>query len=177
MVAKPIISLDDASFWVGSVSEKALNRASARVRAFVRQRISFAEHESAFVGASPFLLPQRPVCEILSVRTRDDAAVTEWKLWGQKLFTHVDDVRVKWSAGFENIPDEIAELVATVAYRIDGVMATPGLAIGASQEAAGSENVSYGAHAYAGVSGLTEGEKKILLNFFPQSIRTVDVFS
>lgn len=58
--------------------------------------------------------------------------------------------------------DWLIELTAGVAQRLAGIDPESALAQGVTSEGAGGETVSYGADAWAGVSGLTRGEEGVL---------------
>ncbi|WP_409047053.1 hypothetical protein AB2L57_10685 [Microbacterium sp. HA-8] len=57
--------------------------------------------------------------------------------------------------------DWLIELTAGVAQRLAGIEGSA-LAQGITSEGAGGETVSYGADAWAGVSGLTRGEERVI---------------
>lgn len=58
--------------------------------------------------------------------------------------------------------DWLIELAAGIGQRLQSIEPGSALAQGITSESAGDESVSYGADAWAGVSGLTRGEEAVI---------------
>lgn len=157
----------DADAFGITVSEASLLRASTRVRSFTGQRIS--EGTSTVTLRGPVSrLPQRPVVAVSSVVDSDGNAV-EYEMNGSQITACSTDVlTVAYSHGFPDgaIPDEVVEIVCTVAARIDST--DPALSQGVTQEQSGSASQTFGMDAFRAVSGLTSEEKAILKGLFPK---------
>lgn len=69
------------------------------------------------------------------------------------------------------VPEWLVELTASVAARL---AATPtALAVGATSEMAGNEQVMFGSDAFRGSTSLTSEEKSVLDRHSPRRIRTI----
>ncbi len=193
----PVITVETAALFGYEVTEADLLRASTRIRAYTRQRITPGESTVTLGGSGPWLLPERPVVRVTAI---DGAEVnlqpnqvpgasalagavvvngpsdpTAWALRQPRLvggFLHAPgvDLVVTWQHGFDPLPAALAELVAQVATRL---AATPdALLAGVTQENTGSEGISYGAQAAYAVAELTPGERAVLDRFYPPLPRT-----
>ena len=157
-----------------------LTRASARVRGYTRQAITAGT--STVTIDYPFRLPQRPVTSITSVTDADGTAIAadDYTLRGSYLvfdnryiadrldtpYTPSSPVIVTYTHGFITLPDELVEVVCSIAARM--YAASEALMSGVRSEQAGGEMVTYGADAYAGTSELTQAEKNVLDRLFPR---------
>ena len=162
-----------------STTSAALLRASTRVRGFVGQQISSGT--STVVVRGPVVrLHERPVVSVAGVA--DDEGVTVaaaanpraagWWLSGDFLHLPSDaEYTVTYEHGYEVIPDEVVEIVATVAGRLGSTDST--VAAGVVQEQSGSVSQTFGWDAWKGVSGLTSEEKSVLRRLFPVAPRTL----
>lgn len=162
----------DATAFGITVTDAALLRASTRVRAFVGQRIS--DGTSTVTARGTLLrLPQRPVRSITSVVDEDDNPV-EYTLSGGGILEVQDrcEVTVTYEHGFEDgsLPDELVEVVCTIAARLESV--DPALASGVTQEQSGSASQTFGWDAWKANSSLTAEEKAVLSRLFPRVPRT-----
>lgn len=161
------------------VSEALLARASTRVRRYTGQQITPGESTTSLTGVGPWLLPQRPVQAVTEVVDDHGNAVppNRWELCGQHLHVHHGHVRtplrVTYSHGLDTMPDELVELVCSIAARLGSVPAA--MAAGATTEQAGGETITWGSDAYAGSTGLTSAEEKALATLFPKRPRTAQL--
>lgn len=149
-----------------------LARASTRVRRHTKQRIT-AGTTTDLRLPSPFLLPQRPVREVTAVTVDGVEIQYEMGAYGQIKPMDCTDgpLLVTYDHGYEELPDELVELVCSIAARM---ATTPNsVGAGARTEQAGGESVTYGSDAYAGTTGLVPEEKKELDRMFPKPPRTI----
>ena len=163
---QPLASVADAADFGLTVTEAAIRRASARIRGHVRQQIT--QGTSTIKARGPvFRLPERPVESVTSV-TRDGQPVA-FTLEGSVLTVDsLDVVTVTYSHGYVLVPDELIELVCSVAARIEAVPASSPLAQGVQQQTSGPFTVGYGWDSYKAQSGLTAGEKEVLARYWPR---------
>lgn len=188
----PLVTVQDASQLGYCVSQAQIARASARVRGFTKQQITTGTSTHIVIGSKKYLLPQRPVQSITSVT--DDQGFTvpssAYHLDGQ--FLHLPVCGTPWIAngpfyggekgffrvtyvhGFTTLPDELVELVCSIAQRLED--APSGLAKGVRTEQAGGETVTWGADAFSAVTDLTTAEKTVLRRIFPALPRSVDLW-
>ena len=164
---QPLASVADAADFGLTVTEAAIRRASARIRGHVRQQIT--QGTSTIKARGPvFRLPERPVESVLSVTDADGNAVG-FDLAGSVLTVQsLDVVTVTYSHGYVLVPDELIELVCSVAARIEAVPASSPLAQGVQQQTSGPFTVGYGWDSYKAQSGLTAGEKEVLDRYWPR---------
>lgn len=164
-----ITEADLTAFGYDTAAVAKAAAASARVRRYTGQQITAGTSTIELNGTGPWLLPQRPVTEVTSVQDADEEDV-EWALAGPYLSSNVcPPLTVAWSHGFDPLPDELVELVCSIAARL---ASTPeGLSTGARTEQAGGEAVTWGADAYGGTTGLTSAERKGLDRIFPKRPR------
>ena len=163
-----------------TTTDAALLRASTRVRAHVRQHVSLGS--STVTVRGPLVhLAERPVVSVDSVLDEDSVAVSEgdtasdssgWWLSGNTLSLPTSATyTVTYSHGFEVIPDDVIEVVVTVAERLGGTDTT--VAAGVVQEQSGSVSQTFGWDAWKGVAGLTAEEKARLARIFPRVPQTL----
>lgn len=158
-------TLDAEAFGL-TVTSEALLRASTRVRSFTGQQIS-AGSSTVTLRGPVSRLPQRPVTSVTSVVDSDDVGV-EYDLNGSQITAcSTDLLTVEYDHGYGDglIPDEIVELVCTVAARLGGT--SEALTQGVTQEQSGSASQTFGMDAFRAVSGLTSEEKAVLKRLFP----------
>jgi hypothetical protein len=156
---------DLVTYGYDTVADAFLYRASARVRRFTRQRITPGTSVVVLHGQGPWLLPERPVREIVSVLD-DNGQAVEHTLNGPFLSAHCrTPITVSYDHGFLDLPDGLVELVCSIASRL--AQTPSAVAMGARTEQAGSETVTWGAEAYAGTTGLTAEERNALRALFP----------
>lgn len=167
---------DATSYGYGTIASGFFKRASARVRAFAKSR-GYSVDSGTFTveGRGPkFRLPNRPVRSMTSVTDVEDSTdpyvldADEWHLRnGGMLETpnYGGQLEVVFDGGFATVPEEVIELVCSIASRMANTAA--GAASGVQQETGGSESVTYGFDSYSGISDLTTGELRSLGRMFP----------
>lgn len=168
----PLATTGDATAFGLTVTDAALLRASSRVRSFTGQRVSFGT-STVIVRGPTVVLPQRPVVEVTTV-LEDGVALTsdEWALSGQVLELPEDEqYTVTYDHGWSVVPDEVVEVVCSVAHRLGNTDASA--AAGVVQEASGSVSQTFGWDAWKGLSGLTSEEKAVLSRLFPRLPRSL----
>lgn len=168
-----LATVEDAEAFGRTVSAVSLLRASTRVRAFVGQQVSDGTSTVTLRGTLA-RLPQRPVRSVTSAVDEDGAPV-EYVLTGGGVIEFRDrcEVTVTYVHGFEDgtLPDELVELVCTIAARLESV--DPALASGVTQEQSGSASQTFGWDAWKAQSSLTAEEKAVLTRLFPRVPRTL----
>jgi len=164
---------DLTSYGYPDVAGGFLARASARVRRHTRQQIT-AGTSTVALPSWPYRLPQRPVVEVVSVETSDGTQLAyELSTSGVlKVRRHWGGpIHVTYDHGFDELPDELVELVCSIAARLSR---TPdAVSSGATSEQAGGEAVAWGSDAWRGTTGLTAEEKAALDRLFPKVPATV----
>lgn len=175
---EPLASAADAADYGITVTAAGLARASARIRGHVRQRITYGT-STVTLPASDRRLPERPVVSVESVVSEDGTALvagTDYELVGDRIDTaRTDRLTVTYTHGLDTLPDDLVELVCTVAARMGGMPAE--LQAGVQQQGAGPFQQTYGWDAYKAASGLTEGEKQVLARYWPRLPRTITLGS
>lgn len=175
---EPLASAADAADYGITVTAAGLARASARIRGHVRQRITYGT-STVTLPASDRRLPERPVVSVESVVSEDGTALvagTDYELVGDRIDTaRTDRLTVTYTHGLGTLPDDLVELVCTVAARMGGMPAE--LQAGVQQQGAGPFQQTYGWDAYKAASGLTEGEKQVLARYWPRLPRTITLGS
>lgn len=166
MLAPLATQTDATAFGMGTISEGAFYRASARVRGYTGLNLTEDTYEILARGQI-VQLPQRPVIGVTSVVDEDGNAV-DWVLRaGGVLNTACSgNLTIEYDAGYTTLPDALVELVCTIAQRLDTV--DPAAAAGVQQETGGSESVTFGFDSYNAISELTTGEKRALDRLFPK---------
>lgn len=172
LTGQSIATLSDcATYGYTAVTQEYLERAIQRVCAYTRQGITSGT--STVSLSYPYTLPQRPVVSITSVTDADGVEITaeEYTLRGQMLVLDSPPgvITVTYTHGFTTVPDEIKEVVCSIAARMQAAPA--GLMAGYSTESADGEQIGYGADAYAGVAELTSAERRALDRLFPTTRR------
>ncbi len=162
-----LVTVADAADWGLDLTLPQLRRASARIRGYLGQDISFGS--STVTARGPvFRLPQRPVNTVTAVMDSDGVAL-EYESEGSIITTEcLDMVTVTYTHGLATLPDELIELVCQVASRIASDTANTNLASGVQQTSAGPFAVTYGWDAWKAQAGLTAGEKNTLQRYFPR---------
>ena len=175
---EPLASAADAADYGITVTAAGLARASARIRGHVRQRITYGT-STVTLPASDRRLPERPVVSVESVVSEDGTALvagTDYELVGDRVDTaRTDRLTVTYTHGLGTLPDDLVELVCTVAARMGGMPAE--LQAGVQQQGAGPFQQTYGWDAYKAASGLSEGEKQVLARYWPRLPRTITLGS
>lgn len=163
-VDAPLITQGDALDFGFTLSDTAIQRASARIRGHLSQHLTSGA--STIQARGPvFRLPQRPVVTVSTVVDADGKAV-EWDLSGSLLTVNsLGLVTVTYTHGYATLPDALVELVCQVASRLD--TPTPELAAGVQTLGAGPLSVGYGWDSYKAQAGLTQGEKDALRQYWP----------
>ena len=164
-----LATVADAAAFDLDVTDGALLRASVRVRAYTGQQIS-AGTSTVTLRGPVCRLPQRPVTAVTSVTDEDGVvlASTDYELAPGGTLS-VDDtglLTVTYSHGFAVIPDEVVEVVCTVAARLS--VSNEALASGVQQEQSGSASQTFGWDAWKAQSSLTSEEKAVLDRLFPK---------
>jgi hypothetical protein len=161
---------DCAVFGYEDLPEWAILRAWTRIKSYTRQQIIAGS--SSIALDFPYRLPQRPVRSITSV-TQDGADVT-YALKGGGFLALTDttgSVDVIYEHGYDALPPELVEIVASVANRM--TVSPDSLAQGVRSEAVGQESVTWGADAYSGTTDLTSAEKGVLDRIFALKMPSV----
>lgn len=164
----------DATDFGLTVTEAALRRASTRVRTYVDQEITLGS-STVVLPQSNRRLPQRPVVTVATVVDEDGVTLTEdteWELDGDRISTMATGkLTVTYTHGLSTIPDDLVELVCTVAARITNMPTE--LQGGVQQQGAGPFQTTYGWDSHKAASGLTQGEKDTLNRIWPRIPRTI----
>ena len=163
----PLATQGDATaFGMGSISDGAFARASARVRGYTGLALTTGSY--TVLARGPIVqLPQRPVTAVTSVEDGDSVAVDYVLRAGGVLNVECGgNLTIEYTAGYTTLPDALVELVCTIAQRLDTV--DPAAAAGVQQETGGSESVTFGFDSYNAISELTTGEKRALDRLFPK---------
>ena len=174
----PLASAEDALEYGLTVTAASLRRASARIRGHVRQQITYGT-SVVVLPESSRRLPERPVVSVESVTGEDGAALvagTDYELVGDRIETaRPGRLTVTYTHGLMGLPDELTELVCTVAARMGGMPTE--LQAGVQSQGAGPFQQTYGWDSYKAASGLTEGEKQVLARYWPRLPRTITLGS
>jgi hypothetical protein len=176
-VLQPLASVADAADFGLTVTESALRRASARIRGHVRQQITYGV-STVVLPESDRRLPERPVVSVASVVDEDGTALAagEWTLAGDRIDTsRAGRLAVAYTHGLAVLPDEVIELVCSMAHRLGSIPAQ--LVAGTQQEGAGPWQHTYGFDSHKAASGLTAGEKEVLARYWPRVPRTISLGS
>ena len=173
-----LATVDEAGMYGLIVTDAALMRASARIRGHVRQQISYGTSITVLPWSNR-RLPERPVVSVESVTGEDGAALvagTDYELVGDRIETaRPGRLTVTYTHGLMGLPDELTELVCTVAARMGGMPTE--LQAGVQSQGAGPFQQTYGWDSYKAASGLTEGEKQVLARYWPRLPRTITLGS
>jgi hypothetical protein len=152
--------------------ESLLARASARIRRAAGKHItSITSTVRVDVENCRALLPGGPVTAVSAVAyTADDGgtAITGWRwngydkierLWLKPCATQVN---VTYTHGLTSIPDELAELVCSVAQRLGPEDTATGMTAGIRSESIDDYSVTYAAEAREDAGSLLPGEERQL---------------
>jgi hypothetical protein len=171
-----LATIEQAAEYGYVVTQVALNRASQRVKTFVKQDIELKTH-TAYTSAYRVVLPKRPVRSLVSVKDIEGNPYTNFAFDRQTrtlaLPSLRQEVTITYTAGWEEIPDSIVEIVSAIAARIVDLDANDSLRAGVAQETGGNESVSYGSQAFNALISLTDEEKKVLRRLFPKVPRSI----
>lgn len=169
-----LATTSDAALFDLTVTDGALMRASARIRGHVRQQITYGASTTVLPWSNR-RLPERPVVSVESVTDEDGAALvagTDYELVGDRIETaRTGRLTVTYTHGLIDLPDELVELVCTMAFRLGSIPAA--LVAGTQQEGAGPWQHTYGFDSHKAASGLTAGEKEVLARYWPTLPRTI----
>jgi len=165
-------------------AEALLRRASARIRRAAKQHISsITSTVRVRVEGGVAVLPGNPITAVTSVTqlTEDGgAAVTGWRWDGRDQVHGINtspttnlpvmarwptDVLVTYTHGWTTIPDELLDLVCSIAARIGSVPASGGMEAGVRSESIDDYSVTYAVEALDAASGLLPGEEDELRAF------------
>lgn len=165
MVLPSLASTAEATAWGFTVSDVALKRASARIRGYLNQQVTYGSSVGILARGPVFRLPERPVLSVQSVVDPAGRAV-DYELFGSVVTTaSLDVLTVTYTHGYTDLPDEMVELVCQIASRLD--TPSPALAAGVQSEGAGAFSVTYGMDSYKAQAGLGAGEKAVLDRIWP----------
>jgi len=164
--------------------EALLRRASARIRRAARQHISsITSTIRVRVEDGTVVLPGNPITAVTSVtQLAEDGgqAVTGWRWDGRDQVHSINapppsqlpvyacwptDVLVTYTHGLTIIPDELLDLVCSVAARIGSGPASGGMEAGVRSESIDDYSVTYAVEALDAASGLLPGEETELRRF------------
>jgi hypothetical protein len=152
--------------------EALLTRASTRIRRAAGQQISATTSTVRLrVDGGVVTLPGSPVTAVTTVaRLAADggATITGWQWDGCDRITCVavcGDVNVTYTHGFAIIPDELLELVCSIAVRLGASPSGGGMEAGVRSEQIDDYSVTYASDALETASGLIPGEEAALRAF------------
>ena len=164
VVTDPLADPAELAVWLGvpETDQKlitALNAASRRFRGAVRHPVSFVAGDSLTLdgtGTESLLLPAAPVVAVDSVSLDGEALTLDtdysWSSDGflRRLAGYWPDrlrcIEVVYSHGWNPVPDDIQEVV------IDQAQAIYAVQPGVQQKTVGSQSVTFGVQAAAGVT-------------------------
>lgn len=150
-----------------------LARASARLRREAGRPISSTTSTvRRRVEGGTVLLPGGPITAVSTVaRLAEDggATLTGWRWDGMEHIHGIPlwcgDVNVTWTHGFATVPDELLELVCSLAVRLSATEEAAGMEAGIRSESIDDYTVTYAAEAVESASGLLPGEASQLAAF------------
>lgn len=152
--------------------DELLDRASVRLRRAAGQQISETTSTVRLrVDGGVVTLPGPPVSAVTSVaRLAEDGGttLTGWRWDGYDRITCIPscyDVNVTYSHGFSPIPDELLELVCSVAARLGSAPTSGGMEAGVRSESIDDYSVTYATDSLETASGLLVGEESQLRAF------------
>ena len=154
-----------------------LARASARLRRGAGRPISSTTSTvRRRVEGGKVTLPGGPITAVSAIaRLAEDggATLTGWRWDG---YEHIHciplwcgDVNVTYVHGFATLPDELLELVCSVAVRLSATDDAAGMEAGIRSETIDDYSVTYAAEAVETASGLLPGEEDELAKFLGSS--------
>ena len=148
-----------------------LARASARIRRAAGQQISQTTSTVRLTAwRGHVTLPSPPISAVSEVlRVLYDGTTETYEGWlfdGHNRINRVcsGDVIVTFTHGFNPIPDELLELVCSVASRLGATPDGGGMEAGIRSESIDDYSVTYAAESLQMASGLLEGEISSLHN-------------
>ncbi|MFE3452386.1 hypothetical protein ACFXJ8_26030 [Nonomuraea sp. NPDC059194] len=151
---------------------KLLDRASVRLRRAAGQQISETTSTVRLrVDGGVVTLPGPPVTAVATVaKLAEDggSTLTGWRWDGYDRVTCIPwcyDVNVTYTHGFAPIPDELLELVCSVAARLGSAPTSGGMEAGVRSESIDDYQVTYATDSLESASGLLEGEESQLRAF------------
>ncbi|MFG3338717.1 hypothetical protein [Glycomyces sp. NPDC048151] len=165
---------DLARFGYEAAAATKAAAASARVRRHTRQQITAGTSRLTLAGPGPWRLPQRPVRAITSLTDADGTPVPFTRNGSHLTATACGPLVVVYEHGWPELPDELAELVCSIAARLAAI--PDAMLTGARTEQAGGESVTWGTDAYAGTTGLTSAEADALDALFPTLPRSTRLY-
>lgn len=147
-----------------------LARASARLRREAGRPISSTTSTvRRRVEGGKVLLPGGPITAVSTVaRLAEDggATLTGWRWDGMEHIHCIPlwcgDVNVTYTHGLATIPDELLDLVCSVAVRLSATEEAAGMEAGIRSESIDDYSVTYAAEAVETASGLLPGEVSAL---------------
>ncbi|MFC4006637.1 hypothetical protein ACFOY2_05355 [Nonomuraea purpurea] len=154
-----------------------LARASARLRREAGRPISSTiSTVRRRVEGGTALLPGGPITAVSTVaRLPEDggATLTGWRWDGMERVHRIPlwcgDVNVTYAHGFTSMPDELLDLVCSVAARLSSTEEAAGMEAGIRSESIDDYSVTYAAEAVETASGLLPGEAAQLAAFLGSS--------
>ncbi|WP_157253207.1 hypothetical protein [Nonomuraea typhae] len=154
-----------------------LARASARLRRDAGRPISSTTSTVRLrVEGGKVMLPGGPVTAVSTVvRLPEDggATLTGWRWDGMEHIHCIPlwcaDVLVTYTHGLATIPDELLDLVCSVAVRLGQTEEAPGMEVGKRSESIDDYAVTYAVEAIETASGLLPGESQQLAAFLGSS--------
>ena len=152
--------------------ESLLARASARIRRVAGQQISSTTSTVRYtVESGTVTLLSPPITAVTTVaKLAEDGGttLTGWR-WDGGVRIHCipwcGQVNVTYSHGLTTIPDELLDLVCSVAQRLGESSETTGMDAGVRSESIDDYSVTYAAEALQIASDLLPGEKEALQQF------------
>lgn len=166
--------------------ELFLARASARLRRAAGQQISSTTSTVRLrVDCGVAVLPGPPVSVVTTVAklaADGGTALTGWEWDGYDRITCIPwwrDANFTYTHGFNPVPDELLELVCSVAARLGSAPTSGGMEAGVRSESIDDYSVTYASDSLETASGLLEGEEAQLRAFLgsPPSAYMVKVRS
>ncbi|MET8985835.1 hypothetical protein ABZW49_10340 [Nonomuraea wenchangensis] len=150
-----------------------LARASARLRREAGRPISSTVSTLRLpVDGGTVRLPGGPITDVSAVvRLAEDggSALTGWRWDGRERIHGIPlwcgDIAVTYTHGFAVIPDELLDLVCSVAMRLSSTDDAAGMEAGIRSESIDDYQVTYAAEAVETASGLLPGEASQLAGF------------
>lgn len=152
--------------------DELLERASVRLRRAAGQQISETTSTVRLrVDGGVATLPGPPVSAVTTVAklTEDGGTtLTGWRWDGYDRVTCIPwcyDVNVTYVHGFNPVPDELKELVCSVAVRLGSAPSSGGMEAGIRSESIDDYSVTYATEAVEAAGGLLDGEEAQLRAF------------
>lgn len=168
---EPLASIKDAErFGITGVTDKGLDRASARIRSYAGQHITTGISTVTTSGQA-VRLAQRPLKEILTVTDKAGKAV-QYRQQGDTITTRsTGGLVVTYRHGLNALPDRMREFVCTVARRMNSVEGSAG-ELGIQSEGGAGESVSFSGDTRFAATTLLLAEQQVIDSWFPRLPRT-----